>query len=68
MSRNDNYERLCRFYELLGKIRDRDAFKEALQQTVSSEDLDVSLPVACSREYLFFQTAKEVEDASGCAS
>jgi NAD-dependent dihydropyrimidine dehydrogenase PreA subunit len=41
MSRHDNYERLCRFYELLGTIRDRDAFKEALQQTVSSEDLDV---------------------------
>jgi len=41
MSRNDNYERLCKFYELLGTIRDRDAFKEGLQQTLSSEDLDV---------------------------
>ena len=48
MSRHDNYERLCNFYELLGRIKDRDEFKQALQQTVSSEDLDVFflLPVA----------------------
>ena len=37
----DNYEKLCNFYELLGKIKNRDEFKQALKITVTAEDLDV---------------------------
>ena len=41
MSKNDNYEKLCKFYELAGRIKHRDEFKEALRMTVSLEDLEV---------------------------
>jgi hypothetical protein len=29
MSGHDNYERLCKYYELAGRIKDREAFKQA---------------------------------------
>ena len=41
MRKKDPYERLCRYYELAGRIKHRDEFKQALKQTVSAEDLDV---------------------------
>jgi len=41
MRKNDNYEKLCKFYELAGRIKHRDEFKEALRMTVSPEDLEV---------------------------
>lgn len=38
----DYYEDLCKFYEIMvGRIPERDSFKEALQKTVSSDDLEV---------------------------
>jgi electron transport complex protein RnfB len=42
MAQKDSYEALCKFYEIMvGRIPDRDNFKEALKMTVTPEDLKV---------------------------
>jgi len=42
VKKKDLYEKLCKNYEfMLGTIPNRDEFKQALQQTLSEEDIKV---------------------------
>ena len=41
MAKKDYFENLCKFYELMGTLPDRDNFKEALQKTLNAEDLEI---------------------------
>ena len=41
MSKKDFYDVVLDFYELTGKLKNRDEFKKALQLTIAAEDLEV---------------------------
>jgi len=60
MAQKDYYEDLCKFYEMmLGSIPDRDNFKEALQQTVTSEDIEIFFKIPLSGYIPFSKLLKK---------
>ena len=67
MSKNDNYENLCRYYEIMiGRIPDRDHFKDALKGTVAEADLDIFFKLPLTGNISFtrlLKKSKSSEDA-----
>jgi len=60
MARTDSYEKLCRFYEIMvGRIPDRDQFKEALRRTVAEADLDIFFELPLSGNISFSKLLKK---------
>ncbi|MCP4761900.1 MAG: hypothetical protein GY870_08960, partial [archaeon] len=60
MVKKDNYERLCKFYEVMvGTLPDRDDFKEALKKTVTNEDLEVFFKIPMTGNIHFSKLLKK---------
>lgn len=60
MTEKDGYEKLCNYYEIfVGKIPERDQFKEALKKIVSLDYLDLFFNIPTSGNILFSKLLKK---------
>ncbi|MEA3221999.1 MAG: 4Fe-4S binding protein [Thermodesulfobacteriota bacterium] len=59
MSKKDFYDVVLDFYELTGKMKNRDEFKKALQLTIAAEDLEVFSMLPLSGNISFTKLLKK---------